>query len=339
MDFTVSEMFGDYMVLQRDKPVKIWGTAEPGSSIKVRVQNTYAQTQTDLKKGEEEYFKNTHFDPSKPFQNPVDVQIMKGLPLEQLLEIYKKQGEEEPVQYVGPWHQYRPCGIYHTMLRQAAPYTLKGFLYYQGESDETHPEIYGDMLKGLIECWRRDWEENLPFLMVQLAPLGEAVPNGGKYFPELRRQQEKAAKETEKVYVASIGDVGSSYDIHPKEKRPVGVRLALLARGNVYGQKILCEAPVPGKCEMEGRELGITFQNTEGGLLLKGEKINALKILEENGEEVKNWEFSIAENTLYIKLPCEIKSPFFISFAQTPYYEVNLYNQADIPVKPFKLAF
>ena len=73
--------------------------------------------------------------------------------------------------------------------------------------------------------------------------------------------------------------------------------------------------------------------------MLKGEKINALKILEENGEEVKNWEFSIAENTLYIKLPCEIKSPFFISFAQTPYYEVNLYNQADIPVKPFKLAF
>lgn len=154
MDFTVSEMYGDYMVLQRDKPVKIWGTAEPGSSIKVRVQNTYAQTQTDPKKGEDEYFKNTHFDPSKPFQNPVDVQIMKGLPLEQLLEIYKKQGEEEPVQYVGPWHQYRPCGIYHTMLRQAAPYTLKGFLYYQGESDETHPEIYGDMLKGLIECWR-----------------------------------------------------------------------------------------------------------------------------------------------------------------------------------------
>lgn len=71
---------------------------------------------------------------------------------------------------IGPDHPWRPCGLYHTMLAKIVPYTAKGVLWYQGESDAIHAEIYDEVLSTLIRNWRDLWREELPFLLVQLAP-------------------------------------------------------------------------------------------------------------------------------------------------------------------------
>ena len=63
----------------------------------------------------------------------------------------------------------RPCGLYDTMVSRISPYTIAGFLYYQGESDDHRPDTYRELLTALIDCWRSKWlDDELPFMIVQL---------------------------------------------------------------------------------------------------------------------------------------------------------------------------
>lgn len=295
----------------------------------------------DLEKAEKAYRNNPMTDKAHPFANSIADKMMYGMSPEEMQQMFASvmQGEDGVnMNLIGPWHEWRPSGLYHTMLKHVAPYTIRGVIWYQGESDEDHPEIYADMMKGVIECWREEWGECLPFLMTQLAPFGDKVGTGGTYYPELREQQEIVTKRIKDVYCASIGDVGNEYDIHPKEKQPVGRRLALLARGYVYGEKILCDAPVVDTRKNEEDKIIINFLNAQGGLHLKGTEVNSLQILH-NGQIVDSQEYhcKIVENQLQIlfEKKKEDMETYKIEFAKTPYYEVNLYNEAEIPVKPF----
>ncbi len=294
----------------------------------------------DLEKAEADYLTNEFVDKSHPFSNPLAEKMLYGIPKEELKRMFQEMSDGGSGNTIGPWHEWRPCGLYHTMLKKIAPYTIKGVIWYQGESDEEHPEIYADMMCGLIRCWRREWEDQIPFIMTQLAPLGEEIGLGGKFYPILREQQEEVTRRMEKVYCASIGDVGSDYDIHPKEKRPVGIRLALLARGHVYGEKILCEAPTPKSVERQKETLIITFANAEGGLSVEGKQIQAIQIFDCHGREVlsKMYRTEVTGNQLLIHMKTggEMEG-MQIAFAKTPFYEVNIYNASRIPVKPFLL--
>ena len=297
----------------------------------------------DLEKAEQGYRNNPMTDKAHPFANPIADKMMYGVSPEELQEMFASvfQGEDsENMNLIGPWHEWRPSGLYHTMLKHVIPYTVRGVIWYQGESDEDHPELYADMMGGVIECWREEWGESFPFLITQLAPFGDKIGTGGTYYPILREQQEIVAKRVKDVYCASIGDVGNEYDIHPKEKKPVGARLALLARGHVYGEKILCDAPVADTRKNEEDKIIISFLNAEGGLCLKGTEVNAIQILHD-GQIVEPQEYhcKVTENQLQILFDKKKEDidTYKIEFAKTPYYEVNLYNEAEIPVKPFSI--
>ena len=175
----------------------------------------------DYEAEETAYLNNSFTDKSRPFDNPVADRMMYGISKEELEKSFQKMAESGGNK-VGPWHEWRPSGLYHMMVQNIAPYTVKGVIWYQGESDEEHPDIFADMIEGLVKCWRREFKQELPFLMVELAPFGEIIGNGGKYYPRLRDQQVKAAEKLDHVYLVSSGDVGSEDDIHPKEKKPIG---------------------------------------------------------------------------------------------------------------------
>lgn len=96
--------------------------------------------------------------------------VMYGLSESEQKE-WEKQHSDEPLLPMGPYHHYRPCGLYQTMVLPIAPFTIKGILWYQGESDSGHPQIYDTMMCQLIQCWRDTFRApDLPFLFVQLAP-------------------------------------------------------------------------------------------------------------------------------------------------------------------------
>lgn len=294
----------------------------------------------NMEQAKEAYFANPMGDKSRPFDCEERNRWMKGLAPAELEEIFGNLGESG-LDVIGPWHEWRPCGLYEMMLKPVMPYTLRGVIYYQGESDDAHPEIYADMLEGMIGCWRKGFEDELPFLMTQLAPFGEVFDQGGRYYPVIREQQELAAEKLAQVWCASVGDAGDLYDIHPKEKRPVGERLALLARGHVYGEKLLCEAPVGVKLGREGQALIIDCVNAQGGLVMCGGLVSALQVYRPDGGLLDKaaYHASPEGERLIIRFSDEMdRGSYKIRFAKTPYYEVNLYNMSRIPMKPFVLT-
>lgn len=232
----------------------------------------------------------------------------------------------------------RPGCLYEHMVQKTAPYTVRGFLWYQGENDDMPglQSLYADMLEGLIADWRQAWkDETLPFLIVQLPGWRSWMMLENLDYTTIRSCQEDVANRVNDVYLASISDVGEELDIHPKDKKTVGHRLALLARNHVYGEDILCEAPAADRVERDGSKIVITFRNAGAGLKATGDKVEALAVVKD-GEEIA-YSASVHGNRLEI-LPKPVdgaEGAVTVEFAQGAWYRVNLCNEADIPAIPF----
>ena len=235
---------------------------------------------------------------------------------------------------VGPHDANRPGGLYEAMVSQIAGMSCRGVIWYQGESDVDHADIYGKLFTSMIRCWRTAWQDELPFLFVQLAPFDRWLNSTGANYPAIRRQQEWISKNVPDTAMASIMDAGMAKDIHPKRKRPVGERLALLAMGKVYGEDILCEAPELTGAEHTGDTLALRFVNTGSGFQVKGASINALQVFA-NNRELKTFTASASGDFLTIHAPALAGAKVEVRLAEVPYCDVNLYSSVGLPAKPF----
>ncbi len=180
---------------------------------------------------------------------------------EQKLADYEQEHPHEPLNEVKrkvghtPWPPpagrkcfVRPCGLYHTMLQKIVPYRAKAVLWYQGEEDTSHPELYARLLQALIFNWRKDFTSpRLPFLIVQLPSYeetGEQKPQDS--WARLRDAQLQAVRSTEETGLVVTLDTGEAYNVHPADKHPIAMRLARLAEEMLYhagrsGQSPLCK--------------------------------------------------------------------------------------------------
>lgn len=266
-----------------------------------------------------------------------DRAVMKGTFTHQdyLREVEAGNMEPKTPEAKGPKWPSRPSGLYEQMLKRIIPYTVRGVLWYQGESDNDKPELYGKLYEALIRCWREEWQERLPFLTVLLAPFQEWFNCTGKNFEQIRRQQLYIAEGLDQVYCTNVMDAGEQYDIHPKRKRPVGERLALLALQKIYNKNVQGEAPfLEGiECEMDGFHM--TFSGCPGGLKIEGDTLNGLEIYVD-GHKAEGWHAQVNGEDVEIRnLFLRKGSMIDIKFAYQPYVNVNLYNMAGIPAMPF----
>lgn len=280
------------------------------------------------------FIANPKNDHSDPFKDEIQNKMMyPGFTPEELSEFLQSilgdQGQM-PLPQIGPYYENRPGGLYEVMLKKVAPYSARGVIWYQGESDEEKAELYGTVFSKLIECWRDLWVEKLPFLLVQLAPMTD---NWCKNFSVVRKQQEIVSKTVSDTWMISSSDAGMEFDIHPKHKKPIGTRLALLARGHIYGENILCDPPEFLNIMRVTEGIRINFQNADG-LHMKGNQVNALSIVDAEGTTINPIEVTVVDDSLLIK--GEFPGKLNISFAKSGYYEVNLYNKENNPVKPFE---
>lgn len=258
-------------------------------------------------------------------------------------QTWMKMHQGDPVLPIGPYHHYRPCGLYDRMLKKVAPFPVKGILWYQGESDEVHADLYALLMEKLIQCFRDAWmDEQLPFLYVQLAPFERWLDCRGDRYPQVRACQELVSKKVANVWMTSISDLGDRDDIHPKFKREVGERLALLARGKIYGEELLCEPPECTGAEAAEEGILLSFAHTEGGIVC-GPLAKQPFVVTKDGEKADVSKVEVKGEQLLIKLKSaqtssavsEKTKTWSISFAETPYYEVQIWNQAGLPLKPF----
>lgn len=286
----------------------------------------------------ESYRQNPLTDTTERLTDPFNIAGVKiGLTREEQVEALKQMQDAEDISgfvFIG-----RPGGLYSTMLKKVAPYTTRGVIWYQGESDgDVHPGAYADVFTRMIKNWRDLWQDDLPFLFVQLAPFREWLHVKGDNYGIVRECQETVSKTVPGTFMTTTGDVGMEWDIHPKNKKAVGERLALLALGHVYGKDILCDPPeMESVSSCEGKAV-ISFRNADG-LHIDGDSVNAFQVETEDGQIINADEGRVDGDKLILSLPnlqipnVKINS---IRFAQEPYYEVNLYNAAGIPAKPFK---
>lgn len=249
-------------------------------------------------------------------------------------EAYMKEHESDPLIPLGPYNINRPGGLYHLMLEPLTSFSVKGVLWYQGESDSGpgHAEIYDILMERLITFWRRKWNDDFPFLFVQLAPFGVWLQCGSENYRIVREKQELVSNKVPNTGMVSIMDIGSYYDIHPKEKMEVGRRLALLARGKVYGENICHESPRLISSSKEGKEIILSFNNcttlsADGGQ-------NDFVILQE-GKEFLPDSVSILENTLRITSSNLTDASVTISLGYADYAEIHIFNEAGLPLCPF----
>ena len=235
--------------------------------------------------------------------------------------------------------QSMPGSLYEHMVKTIAPYGISGFLWYQGESDDDTPGMnvfYKGMLSGLISDWRTLWgNDTLPFMVVQLPGFEKWMDNDRKNeYPIIRQCQQDTADTVANVHLCSISDAGEQIDIHPKNKKVVGERLALLARKYAYGEEILADAPRMESVTRKKNVITITWKNAGDGIVVKGDKVEGLHVFA--GEEEKAYTFTVAENKLVLQMEQVEDEPLQVKFARTSWYQVNLYNSVGIPAIPFE---
>ena len=128
------------------------------------------------------------------------------------LSAEKKQYIGKPTEPMGKWNFRRPVGLSETMLNVVSPYTLKGFIFYQGESNTARGAQYRKLFPAMIKEWRASWgQEDIPFLFVQL-PRFETKT---RYWNELREAQYLTSLHVKNTGMAVAFDQGNPKDIHP----------------------------------------------------------------------------------------------------------------------------
>ena len=231
-----------------------------------------------------------------------------------------------------------PGILYEYMVKKTAPFGVKGVLWYQGESDDEvdgAAEHYAQSLKTMISDWRELWGEKLPFFLVQLPGFRSWLAVVNRDYPLIRRAQQEVADSDESVLLCSISDLGEEFDIHPKNKKDVGERLALLALQHLYGKDLTADPPRPVSWERKGDRVTVRFADTGEGLLVRGDTIHALSVKADG--ETLTYHGNVSRDCLELSVEGAGDRALTISFAGGDWYLVNLFNSAGIPAIPFTI--
>lgn len=234
--------------------------------------------------------------------------------------------------------QNEPTSLFNTMVAPVLNYRIKGFLWYQGETNANNPKGYQQLLSALINDWRIKWKQGtLPFIYVQLPNFMEVryQPSESQW-AELRFEQLKALYVPNTAMVVTI-DVGEWNDIHPLEKRVIGERLALAARNVAYGnENIEHSGPIYRSLIKDADSLKVEFDHVGGGLKIKGGgDLNYFAVAGADRKFV--WAEAKIRNNLVIVWSNEIKEPKYIRYAWADNPAgANLYNLEGLPASPFE---
>lgn len=240
---------------------------------------------------------------------------------------------------LGPKSQFRPGGLYETMISRICPYTLAGFAYYQGESDDHKPDTYYKLFKALIEQWRTDWEDDsLPFMFVQLPMFMNEGDEDFKHWCKIREAQMRVHQTTANTGIAVILDKGEFNNIHPIDKEPVGERLALQALYHVYGKISADEAygAIYKSHEYTDGGIMLTFEHAGDGFELKGEKALGFEVAGKD-KKYHTADAWFKGDKIFVR-SAEVAEPVYLRYNWTNYGEVTVFSKNGIPLAPFRTS-
>lgn len=255
----------------------------------------------------------------------------------------KAAGTKEPTKPFGFW----PSSVlYNGMIAPLVRLPIEGVLWYQGESNTHDPEGYRTLLPTMISDWRAQWHEPaLPFLIVQIAPFGSHEGNDTAW-AKTREAQAETARTVPHAGIAVITDLGLQDNIHPTDKEPVGDRLALLARKQVYGEKgLVAEGPTYRAMQIMGNKIMVMFDNAGDGLTIRGGTASAVPVPADHlvgftiagtdGQFVPADAKTVGKDTVEVSAP-QVSQPQAVRYGFVNFPVVNLWNKNGLPANPFR---
>lgn len=234
---------------------------------------------------------------------------------------------------------------YDKMIAPLAPMTIKGFIWYQGETNLIlgDTDIYTDKMIVLVDSWRKAWgDENLPFYYVQISPLrysqrkSDMHPKTWQDLPKFWEAQTKCLSEIPNTGMVVTTDIPENLnDIHPSYKWIVGERFANLALNNTYGKdSIVCNGPMINNIHTDGDKIVLTFDNIGSGLVTNDGKSPDWFYILTNKNKMERAKATLKDNKVYLEHP-NIKKHTIIRFGWDEVAQPNLINKEGLPAVPF----
>ena len=229
-------------------------------------------------------------------------------------------------------HPYEPCYLYETGIMPIAHYPIKGAIWYQGESNAHNVELHEVIFPTLIDSWRKTWNDaEMPFYFVQLSSINRPS------WPHFRDSQRRMAAEIPNCDFAVSSDKGHPSDVHPKEKAPVGERLARLALNQTYGMSHVAQhGPMPVSAKISNGKIVIEFSNATELSTSDGKALRGLEIGGAVGslQEIPSENIKFDGNRIIIG---GYSNTHRVRYAWKPYTDANLVNESDLPASTFEV--
>jgi sialate O-acetylesterase len=249
---------------------------------------------------------------------------------------------EKPKEPVNPDTAAKPGEFFNGMIHPAVPYSMKGFLWWQGESNAERSLQYQVLFPGLIEEWRHLWKRHdAPFLFVELANFlaKQTRPSEDDAWPALRDAQHEALRLPGTYMISTIDILGAREDvsnIHPLNKQLAGHRLYLAAMANIYGDRNqVASGPVYKSVQFQGNKATVSFDAIGSGLMVKdGSELVGFALA---GSDRKFfWAKGEIQGNTVILTSKEVNQPIAVRYAWANNPIGNLYNKEGLPAFPFR---
>ncbi|MEP4078346.1 sialate O-acetylesterase [Haloferula sp.] len=332
-DSAVAFSFAYFLEQSIDVPVGIILSCWGSSSIEAWMPRDLTEKVPQFKTVMEEFDANTEFhteikaalDANKPWNRTMDILMRR-----------------------------QPNIVYNAMMKPLAPYACRGLVWYQGERNARtvtgmpdkpwyYRNIcmteYGSALQHWIRRYRQEWQkEDLHFMVVMLPGYAKGLekkadsPTAPSW--AWMRESQLEALELPDCSVATTIDLGHPTNIHPKDKLPIGQRLALLAQRDTLGMEIVAEGPVMKRVEVSGDQLVVHYDHAEGLKTKNGAAPAAFWLSDKSGKWVPA-EAEIKGTTVVLSSP-ELPRPLYVRYAFAAKPTVNLVNSAGLPGRPFR---
>lgn len=234
-----------------------------------------------------------------------------------------------------------PSLLFNGMIQPLIPFSIRGVLWYQGETNAHWAHEYRKSFPALINDWRSKWKQgDFPFYYVQLTSYNAANGNDsntGSSWAELREAQQMALVLPNTGMAVTL-DIGDAADIHPLNKQDIGKRLAWEALHNTYQQPIISSGPRFQYMQLQGNKAIVTFSNAQNGLMVRGDKYGYLKGFEIAGSDKKFYfAKAIITGNRIILSSDSVPQPVAVRYGWADdASDANLFNVDGLPAGPFR---
>ncbi len=229
-----------------------------------------------------------------------------------------------------------PSVMFQGMIQPIVPLALAGTIWYQGEANASRAHQYRTILPAMIRDWRRAFGQgDFPFYIVSLPFFGPHHDQpGSDDWAELREAQALTAASVTHSGLAVTIDTGDAGNLHPKDKKPVGERLALLALAEHYGRNLPFSGPVYRSIDRTGNSIRIHFDQRDGGLKVHGDKLEEFSVA--GRDRQWHWANAKIDGDTVVVTSADVAEPREVRYAWQSNPRATLFNGAGLPAAPFR---